>query len=268
MGQPVADRQSRRYTLQEFLAQQQRLQSDLRTAAEVQKAVLPKFPPIRYASASIVYQPFAEVSGDVYDFILNREGELAVFVGDATGHGVAAALITMMIHLGLDTIRRDLPTDEILRRLNRLLAARGTGRAVTGVLFRITQSGRLTISHAAHPPAIVIPADGSPLREFVGGGCALGYFEEEPVRYEEEVAQLRPGDRVLIYTDGVLEWRNAAGEPFGGARLRQFLMDHRPDELEEVSRGLRQCLGDHVGTERCPDDLTAIVLEYRGEDSS
>lgn len=261
----MTEHEAPRYTVEEFLAQRDLLKQDLRTAAEVQNAMLPKFPPIRYAAASIIYQPAAEVSGDMYDFILNREGELGVFVGDATGHGVAAALITMMIHLGLDTIRRDLPTDEILRRLNRLLAARATGRSVTGVMFRITQSGRLAITHAAHPTVIVVPARGGPFREFTKAGCALGHFSDEPVRYEEEVIQLQPGDRVLAYTDGVVEWRNAGGEPFGEERLRGCLAEPRPGSVEDLAALLRERLYGHAGLMRCHDDLTAVLLEYQGD---
>ena len=263
-----------RYTVEEFLAQRDLLKQDLRTAAEVQNAMLPKFPPIRYAAASIIYQPAAEVSGDVYDFILNREGELGVFVGDATGHGVAAALITMMIHLGLDTIRRDLPTDEILRRLNRLLAARATGRSVSAVMFRITQAGRLTITHAAHPTVIVIPARGGPFREFTQAGCALGHFADEPVPYEEESVQLQPGDRVLAYTDGVVEWRNAEGEPFHGGRHSPGVQDVLAhvlsviDAAEHEVRSLRhQRLDpDHHAVRGSPVDLPAPVAALHWSD--
>ena len=87
------------------------MEEELRLAAEFQRAILPSIIDLPYLRTAIIFEPYLQVSGDVYDFLLNREQELGVFLGDATGHGVAAALMTMMVHLGLDSIRRDLPTE-------------------------------------------------------------------------------------------------------------------------------------------------------------
>ena len=151
------------------------LEQDLRLAAEFQRAVLPDRVPVPYLQSEVIYQPHSMVSGDVYNFIQNREQELGIFLGDATGHGIPAALLSMMIHLGLETIRRDLPTNESLRRLNRMLAARQTGLSVTGVYFRITPKGKLTVTHAAHPSLLILPLDEKKaLTSFEKGACALG----------------------------------------------------------------------------------------------
>lgn len=238
---------------------------ELQTAAAFQRAVLAEPVKVPYLNSSVSYYPYGEVSGDVYHFLLNREGELAVFVGDATGHGVAASLMTMMVIIGLDGIRRDLSTDESIRRLNRLLVERKTGMSVTGVFFRITPQGKLFVTHAGHPPLLVVPADGSALIRFEQGGCPLGIFDDDPVPYQEESCQLKPGDKIIAYTDAVLEWENDLGEPFGVDRMAQMLVEHRQYDVDELNQ---RCLGKLLEYSQgisCDDDLTLLVFEYTSQ---
>ena len=257
--------QARDRAEQLLLEQHTLVQQDLELAAEFQQMVLPAPPALPYINTEIIYRPFARVSGDVYDFLQNREGDIAIFLGDATGHGIAAALMTMMVHIGLEGIRRNLATDESLRILNRLIASRNTGRSVSAVFYRIRPSGYLTVTHAGHPSLIVLPADGSAPVQFENGGCALGIFEEEPVRYEEEAYQLRPGDKLIGYTDAAIEWANSQRETFGSERLLEFLSAQRELTVTELANSLLQKLESFSGGEKCKDDLTLVVTEYCGE---
>ena len=248
-----------------LLEQHNLVQQDLQLAAEFQQMVLPPAPALPYINTEVVYRPYAQVSGDMYDFLQNREGDVAIFLGDATGHGIAAALMTMMVHIGLEGIRRNMATDESLRILNRLIASRNTGRSVSAVFFRIRPSGYLTVTHAGHPPLMILPADGSDVVQFEQGGCALGIFEEEPVRYEEEAYQLRPGDKLVAYTDAAMEWANPDKEIFGSERLLEFLSSQRQLPVEKLATCLVERLEDFSAGEQCKDDLTVIVTEYCGE---
>jgi sigma-B regulation protein RsbU (phosphoserine phosphatase) len=241
------------------------MQQELQMAAEFQQGVLPSAVNLPYLNIAIIYRPFAEVSGDVYDFLQNRERELAIFLGDATGHGIAAALMTMMIHIGLEGIRRNLPTHDSISKLNKLIAARETGRSVSGVFFRVTPDGLLTVSHAGHPSLIVVPANGDALVQFDKGGCALGIFEDEPVPYEEESYQLAVGDKLVVYTDGVIEWNNQDKEIFGLQRLLENLARHRSESIDDISALLLKELEEFAEGEICNDDLTALVLEFVGD---
>ena len=249
---------------QALIRQNDQMQQELALAADFQRTVLPKDIDLPYLDIAIVYRPYAEVSGDVYDFLQNREGELAIFLGDATGHGIAATLMTMMIHIGLDDIRRNLPTHESMRILNKLIASRETGRSVSAVFFRITPAGQLTISHAGHPSLIIIPADGGALIQFDRGGCALGVFADEPVPYEEESYQLAKGDKMLAYTDAVIEWNNKNKEVFGLQRLLQYLDKHRRESIHIIPTLLLKELQVFSDDQPCNDDLTALVVEFTG----
>ena len=167
------------------------LVEELRMAVEFQRVVLPKPPTVDFLRMDVSYRRCDGVSGDVYDFVLSRESEVGVFVGDATGHGVVAAFMTMMVHLALDGLRPDLATDEVLRRLNTLLATRRTGRSISAVFFRVAPDGLLSVTHAGHPSLLVIPSNGGNVISFTEGGCALGMFEEETVH--RVVVSVAPG---------------------------------------------------------------------------
>ena len=238
------------------------LEEELRLAVEFQRAVLPAPPAVDFLRMDISYRPCDGVSGDVYDFVLSRDNEVGVFVGDATGHGVVAAFVTMMIHLALDALRPDLSTDEILRRLNTLLATRRTGRSISAVFFRITPSGLLSVAHAGHPSLLIIPVSGVEPVSFSKGGCALGMFEQESVAYQEETYQLQPGDRIFAFTDGLVEWRNPVCEAFGLERVKEVLMQTRGAHLSEVIERISNRVEGFCAGTRGHDDVTLLCAEY------
>jgi phosphoserine phosphatase RsbU/P len=122
----------------------------------------------------------------------------------------------------------------------------------------------LTVTHAGHPSLVVIPVNGDELVQFTDGGCALGIFEEEPVRYKEEGCQLSLGDKVLAYTDGVIEWSNRASEVFGLRRLLACLSAHRQESTNDISNVLMKELEGFSDNQACKDDLTRLLLEYTG----
>lgn len=237
-------------------------QNDLMLAADFQRAVLPKIIDVDYLDIALMYKPYDSVSGDVYDFILNRERELAIFVGDATGHGISAALMTMMVHIAIDSLTPNLTTDESMRKLNRLIASRNTGRSVSGVLLRITPDGLMKVTHAGHPSIIVIPEDGADIFLFEEAGCALGSFVEEPVKYIEEYYQLKPGDKVLAYTDGLIEWRNKYKENYGKDRLLNFIQQHHTLDCHTLKREIYEDVMAFADNENISDDLTMLIAEY------
>lgn len=136
--------------------------------------------------------------------------------------------------------------------------------SVTGVFFRMGPEGDLRVTHAGHPPLLVLPFDGSPIVRFEKGGCPLGMFADEPVPYEEEHYRLRRGDRLFAYTDAALEWGNRAGEPFGADRLIAVLDQSRNRPVEAINTACLDAFESHADGQRCPDDLTMVCVEYTG----
>ncbi|MBF0286526.1 MAG: SpoIIE family protein phosphatase [SAR324 cluster bacterium] len=239
----------------------ERVQRDLTVASEFQRAILPDIKETPYLKMVTRYLPLDKVSGDVYDWSYNRDGALNIFLGDATGHGVAAAFMTMMANIGLDQIRPNLPPDEVLRKLNTLLASRDTGLSVTGVFLRIEPDGKLTTANAAHPPMVILPKDQKSCVLLGEGGCALGMFLEEIVPYVNEQYQLQEGDKLFIFTDGITEWESNEGELYGQDRLIEFLDEFRNDDMDNTLGTLIRSLflfGYSPG-----DDVTIIGFQYR-----
>jgi sigma-B regulation protein RsbU (phosphoserine phosphatase) len=240
-------------------------QYELKLAADFQQSVLPEIVDVDYLEIDLIYKPYDAVSGDVYDFILNRERELAIFLGDATGHGISAALMTMMVHIAIDSLTPNLATDDSLRKLNQLISSRHTGRSVTGILFRISPDGLMKVSHAGHPSLIVIPADNSELITFKEAGCPLGLFEDEPVRYVEEGYQLKHGDKVVAYTDGLTEWRDDTKSAYSVDRLLSFINDNRKLDCKELVSAIYNDVKQFSKTTPNNDDLTLLISEYKNK---
>ena len=151
------------------------MRSDLSLAKDFQQTILPHIKAPPYLKIVEKYFPFEDsVSGDIYDMAFTREGDLNVFLGDATGHGIAAAFMTMMTQMALDNIPPHLPTNVIMSQLNTLLNSRETGKSMTGVFLRISPEGVLTSTNAGHPNPIILPSGASKPVLFEGGGMPLG----------------------------------------------------------------------------------------------
>ncbi len=241
------------------------LQRDLDIAVDFQQSVLPEFPEISFLQYDYRYYPFGGgVSGDIYDVSLNRDQDVNIFLGDATGHGIVAAFMTMKIQIGLDSIRGDLPTNQVLSHLNMLLASRDRAeRYVSGVYLRISPSGLLQASNAGHVPVIIIPVEKSDAIRLEKRGLPLGLFGNEPKPYVEEVYQLSLGDRVFILTDGITEWFNQEKEMFGLERLIQMFQDQRKQDLNYILDHLLDYLKQWSQNDNCHDDLTILGFEYK-----
>lgn len=254
-----------RKTLEEKMRNRNvQMENELRLAAEFQNTILPKMCNAKYLDMEAYYLPFHEVSGDIYDLSYNREGAVNIFLGDATGHGVTAAFMTMMVTIALNNIRKDLPTCDLMSQLNLLLASRETGKLMTGIYLRIDPEGQLTATQASHPYLIILPHSGSSRVLFKKQGAPLGRTFYEDIPYKEDHYQLEKGDKIFIYTDGVIEWENYKGTQFGYGRLIRFLEQHQNKPLEKIVSQLVDYLKAFSSGIEQPDDLTIIGLQYLG----
>lgn len=238
-------------------------QNDLLLAADFQRAVLPDIINVDYLDIALLYKPYDTVSGDVYDFILNRERELAIFIGDATGHGISAALMTMMVHIAIDSLTPNLSTDKSIRKLNQLIASRKTGKSISSVLFRVSPNGTMKLTHAGHPSVIVVSNNNLELIQFDEAGCALGLFIEEPVAYVEETLDLNSGDKIIAYTDGLIEWRNQDKVPYGINRLLSFIDNNRALCGAELTQKIYDDVEHFANGQITQDDLTLLIATYK-----
>ena len=221
-----------------------KIDEELRLAAQLQRDFLPlKLPESPSVEIDVLFRPAGYVSGDIYDVRRLDEKHVGIFLADAVGHGVPAALMTAYIKSSL-TVRqfdaeaasggRIVPPDETLGHLNAdILQNRSvqvrTATAVYGVLN--TQTLEMEIARAGHPYPILIRADGSSL-SLAPDGALMGVFRDEV--YELGTVQLQPGDRLLLYTDG-FEMAFPGPRPAAG-RKRAVANDHYIEEFRELAR--------------------------------
>jgi sigma-B regulation protein RsbU (phosphoserine phosphatase) len=246
------------------LASEHRLLSierELEIARQLQHSILPAgvpdLPSVRIASA---YEPMTAVAGDFYEFMPVDPHRAGFLIADVSGHGVPAALIASMIKVAAQSVSDWAPDPgEVLRRLDRLLAGHLRGQLVSAAYLWIdTQDGRARYSAAGHPP-LLRWRDGE-LARIESNGLLFGILPDSG--YPVRELDLTAGDRFLLYTDGVVEPENAAGEAFGDRRLEQVLREGRSRPAAELA----QCLLAEVARWPPPstpqqDDITLIVID-------
>jgi len=242
---------------------QHSLRSDLATAREIQRQLLPtgarEIPGLDLAAA---YQPARELGGDFYDFLPYGKGRLGIALGDVSGKGTGAALFGS---LAIGTLREHVvehPCEppEMLAMLNvRLHAARLDSRFIA-MLFAVYDAGsrRLTVSNAGTPYPLLL-RDGV-VQSIRIAGIPLGLFPD--TKYEEITLDLVAGDAVIFASDGILESTNADLEEFGDDRLAAALTQVDSQQTAaDVANGILAATDEYSGAGSAPsDDRTLVVL--------
>ena len=240
-----------------------RIEHELKIAAEIQRALLPEGShsgPF-FESAGMSVQARA-IGGDFYDMQDMPDGQFGFLVGDVAGKGPAAALLTAKI-LGIFSAFVSVGDEPVqtVDHINKVLTRRQIdARYATLFYGQLSADGQLRFCNAGHNPPFVYGVDG--LRRIETGGMPVGMFELAP--YSGDQITLKPGDIMMLYSDGVTEAQNLAGEEFGEARLVQV--------MERYSRGSADVILEQtinavkafaLGAEQY-DDVTALVVKYTG----
>lgn len=238
-----------------------RIEHELSIAAEIQRALLP---PGRHDGA--FYEaigtslPSRSIGGDFFDLSDMDDGSLGVVVGDVAGKGPAAALLTAKIQGLLTAHISEAAPARTIERVNHGLLRRAIGaRYATVFLATLTAEGELTYCNAGHNPPLVCGPGGA--RRLTSGNMPVGFFREAP--YADAREQLAPGDVLVIYSDGVTEALNPAGEEFGEDRLVALVEAHRDAPAADLLDRLIDAVQDFAAGAPQHDDVTALVVKYR-----
>jgi len=239
------------------------IEKELEIAREIQTSILPSSSPeTKNLCIAAAYHPMTAVAGDFYDFIPLDQHRVGVLVADVSGHGVPAALIAAMIKMGVQSIVPCVQSPgDVLRGLNRMLSGQAPDQFVTAAyLFIDTQNYTARYSAAGHPPLLLSRA--GTLHRIESNGLVFGVTPqpEYPVR---DIA-IRPGDRLLLYTDGVIESENAKGEQFGGTKLEEVVLGSQmctPSELTDTL--LTKIRAWQPTSNSQQDDITLVVIDVR-----
>ena len=240
--------------------ERERIEQELRTAQAIQQAFLPKdVPAPRGWQLTPYYRPAREVGGDFYDFLPFEDGRLGLVIGDVAGKGVPAALVMATVLTMLrSTVQGTASPGEVLARVNDLLAANIPSGMFVTCFFALldSQSGRLHYANAGHEPPY--RQQKRSVTELWATGMPLGLMPGSS--YEEHEVTVAPGERLLFYSDGLVEAHNPGREMFGFPRLQKLLEAHADEaSLIDVLLGeLKRFTGDGWEQE---DDVTLVTLQ-------
>ena len=279
-----ADAEKKLYRLnRELVDRQRRLDEDLSAAAEIQSSLLPQdtsaFEQLEIAWA---FEPSTHIAGDIFNVIRLDDSCFGVYVLDVSGHGVPAAMVAVSVCQNLQ------PGSALIRTPDRMSASGQSPRSPADVLRALdleypferfsnfftmvyllidTARGTLTCSNAGHPQPVILRKGGG-IQRLKRGGPVIGLRSIRPkadreIVFAEEKILFTPGDRVLLYTDGLTEYHNAAGDLYGSERFRARLEALRERPLADMVEAVRLSLREFGGGAKPADDMTLLGIELK-----
>jgi serine phosphatase RsbU (regulator of sigma subunit) len=233
--------------------------SELEQAAEIQRQFLPASAPAVPGLELAGYNAACRtVGGDYYDFLAYPDGRVGLVIGDVAGKGMPAALLMTSLQAKVQALAEThLEPAIAVARLNRSLATTTPRNRFVTLFFSVTdpKTGDLVFCNAGHNPPLLIRAGGEIVR-LEGGGPVLGILPA--LTYTEHRNRMEPGDLLLLYSDGVTEACNPAGEEFED-RLFELARRLRSRSAAEVVRAVHEAVADWIAGQPPADDVTVVV---------
>lgn len=250
--------------LHDQLIEKQRLETQLEVARQVQLELLPaRDPELEGFDISAYNFPTEEVSGDYYDWVRIYDDQIGIVIADVSGKGVPAALLMAFLRASLRAATHIGYAPHIsMSKVNYLLWESIERNQFVTAFYGILDATNRTIaySNAGHNPALLMDADGTHRFE-ERGGVPLGMFRD--TRYYEYFETIEPGQLLVLYTDGVTEARNSAGEEYGRERLVDAVRQSRQLTAREIIDFLHHELTEWTEGRGADDDVTFFIIKAR-----
>jgi serine phosphatase RsbU (regulator of sigma subunit) len=231
-------------------------------AREIQISLLPKTPP-KFGRFDIHGRsvPAEVVGGDLYDFLPISEETLGLAIADASGHGLPAALQARDVIIGLRMgMAEDLKIVKTLERLNRVIHRSALASKFVSLFYgELDALGNFIYSNCGHPAPLLLHRHR--FRELSEGGPVLG--PSLGIRYMRGYVALRPGDVLILYTDGVSEAADAGDEEFGVGRIRDLVVENATRPAADIVDRIFSAVQDHSGLTTPRDDQTVVAVRAR-----
>jgi sigma-B regulation protein RsbU (phosphoserine phosphatase) len=237
------------------------IQKELEIARRIQTDILPAaYPASKHFRVAARYVPMTAVAGDVYDFLVADPTQAGLLIADVSGHGIPAALIASMVKLAATSQRANAADPAaLLSGMNTVLYGNTQSQFVTAAyVYLDAASSTLRYSAAGHPPMLLLRA--GKVVELTENGLMLAAFSF--ATYSTVEHGIEPGDRIVLYTDGLLEAANTEGEEFGPQRLSALLQDGAHLNAESAADHIISSLKTWARSQN--DDLTILICDYAG----
>lgn len=248
--------------LQRTTAEKERYSKELEIAKEIQDTILPEsVPSIPGFEICATTIPAMEIGGDLYDFIPMPANRWGFVIADVSGKGVSAALYMALCRtlIRVSGSEREHP-GEAIREANRLIYEDGRSSMFITVFYGVLDPQKMTFTYvnAGHNPPLLFRGSPPEAHMMEGKGIALGVIED--VNLAPETLQVKPGDLLVLYTDGVTEAFNEREEYFGEQRLIEFISRSRDLPVQDIVSGLIGEIRGFCGTAPQSDDITLIMI--------
>lgn len=259
-----------RARLHEQTIVQARLQQEVDTARTIQTSFLPdKEPELDGWDISASWQPAKEVAGDFYDYIYLPDDRLGFVIADVCGKGIPASLFMALSRTILRVMAQtDLPPSSLLEQVNNQLKTDSHSNLFVTLFYGLLdlQTGALTFANGGHnPPLLVQAVNPDEYILLAPTGPALGVFPNVP--YDQQTINLKYGDVLVLYTDGVTEAINDDEEEFDEERLAICVLGHSHDDAARLNEVIRHTVAQFVGDRPAEDDATILIIRRNPKES-
>ncbi len=242
-------------------ARAERFQRQVETAGEIQRRMLPTDPPrLEHLDVGHVYEPALNVAGDFYDLIELPTGDFGVCAADVVGKGLPAALLMASVRSTLrSSVSCEGEVHAVVGQVNRHLCRDTLPSEFASLVYGVfSRDGtKFTYCNAGHPPPFLL-RDGETV-ELRTGGPVIGIWPDEV--FQEQTIDIRPGDLIVMVTDGVTEAMDFHGIEYGPKRLEASIHRHHALDARQLARQLLWDVRRYVGLADQSDDITIVVVK-------
>ncbi|MFC1815574.1 PP2C family protein-serine/threonine phosphatase [Thermodesulfobacteriota bacterium] len=263
----VSDIEAKNYELKE---KQKQIDQDLKAAAGIQQSLLPnvapKSPKVRIAWK---FEPCERIGGDIFNIHSPDNKHIGFYMLDVCGHGVSAALISVTVSQFIQNIRDLLadesgivPPEKVLKRINKAFPFERFDSYFTIIYMTVDLfDGCLTYSCAGHPPPVLIRSDKT-IEILDHHGPIIGLSKGAP--FGQARKWLQGGDKIVLYTDGILEIGNSKKELYGRNRFYNTIKEHADGSAQDIVDSIYKSIKTFGKNNRPDDDISILAVEYKG----
>jgi sigma-B regulation protein RsbU (phosphoserine phosphatase) len=241
----------------------ERINTELERVAQIQRSLLPRSAPklkgYQIAERSL---PAAIVGGDFYEYFLTDDGTFILSIGDASGHGLPAALMVRDVVIGLRIgLSLEMRLVHTLKKLNQVIqGAIYSTNFISLFIGEIEEDGHLVYVNAGHPPPFVVSGD--EIADLEATGIALGFLEN--LNIHQAYVQLEPESLLVLYSDGIIERKNEQDEQFGIKRLKALVAENKNYSPKEIINLVFEKVFDFGNHEGWEDDASLVIVRRIG----
>lgn len=245
---------------------QERVMKELELAAQIQQELLPsERMALKHLDIAGGLIPATEIGGDAFDYIEMENGRYLFYIGDVTGHGVAAGIVSAITNAMLYGLRAENKIENLICKLNDVIKTKTTANVFVTMALAFWDDKKRSLHYvnAGHPPILLYDAKKKKVMEVKQQGMALGFVDDLSAIIKPQELKLNAGDVLVMYSDGVPEAVNKKGEQYGMANFKRIVQDAGNDlyTAEGIKNAVLSDVIEFIGAKEHDDDITVVILK-------